>query len=552
MYLEYMGYIEYNARITELMEKGEKKISKVRTRIAPSPTGHPHIGTIYQALFDYAFAKKYGGDFVVRIEDTDRTRFMDGAEDEILNALDWFNLYPDESPNKPNEEYAPYRQSERKEAGIYDKFIYGGEYKGIVYDGLLNMPLPEYRGHSIETDDRSKYCAYYCFCTKERLDELRAKQQANKEVPRYDKHCLSLSREEIEEKKKNLEYVIRLNVPNDYVIKFDDWLVGEIEISSKDIDDQVLLKSDGFPTYHLAVVVDDYLMNISHVFRGREWLPSAPKHILLYYYFQWERPTFIHLPVILNMDGKGKLSKRHGHASVSYYQDSGFLPEAILNYLSNIVWNHPEEKEIYSIEEFQKAFFTNKIQGVKTIHWNTDLGLKEIISKSDSTDNKIYTSSQGPRFDLDKLLWVNQQWIMRIANNDINDLIERLKKFYEKDKDVLDVLDNNFLIVGLASTRMKTLRDFKELLMEPVVKPRNNDENKIAVLLKDKLENISQENWKKEEIFSSLKEVMQEKNIKMPILYYVFTGKERGLPLPETLEGLGKERTLERLDLFMK
>jgi glutamyl-tRNA synthetase len=291
--------------------------STVRTRIAPSPTGFPHIGTIYQVLIDFAYAHKHHGKFILRLEDTDRARFVEGAEDVIYQSLTWFGLEPDESP-KIGGPFAPYRQSER--LPIYKKYA----------EELIA------KGH-----------AYYCFCTRERLEQMRENQEAAHKPPMYDKTCLKLSAKEVTEKlDSGIPHVVRLKVPEHETIAFDDIISGHIVFDSDVIDHQVLMKSDGFPTYHFGVVVDDHLMEITHIFRGKEWIPSTPKHVLIYKFFGWDMPIHGHLPLILNEDGKGKLSKRHGHASVDYYRKLGYLPEAVLNYLSNIVWNHPEGKDL--------------------------------------------------------------------------------------------------------------------------------------------------------------------------------------------------------------
>lgn len=330
----------------------------VRTRIAPSPTGFAHIGTIYQVLFDYAYAKKHNGQFLVRIEDTDRQRFVEGAENVVMNAISWFGLEEDESPRKGGA-YGPYRQSERLE--IYKKYA----------DELIE------KGH-----------AFYCFCSKERLEEMRKQQEANKQAPMYDGHCLSIALDEATQRVAAGEsHVVRMKIPRGETITVHDELVGDVSFESDTIDMQVLIKGDGFPTYHLGVVVDDYLMKVTHIFRGREWLPSTPKHVLLYRYFGWELPTYIHLPLLLNSDRPGKLSKRYGHATVSYYQQLGYLPEAILNYLSLIVWKHPDGQEIYDLEEFIRLF-----------------EIKDI-------------TSQGPKFDLAKLNWLNGVWIRKMSDD---------------------------------------------------------------------------------------------------------------------------------------
>src|SRR3989344_5004498 len=374
-------------------------MANVRTRIAPSPTGFAHIGTIYQVLFDYSYAKKHGGEFIVRVEDTDRARFVEGAEKVIFDSLDWFNLSPDEDPIKGGP-YAPYRQSERLD--VYKKYI-----EQLIRQGD----------------------AYYCFCTKERLEQMREEQQKKGLPPMYDKHCLNLSEEEV---KKNLgsgvDKVVRLKIPENEKIKVKDGIAGEVEFESNLIDHQVILKSDGFPTYHLAVVVDDYLMKITHIFRGTEWLPSTPKHVLLYKALGWENeiPTFVHLPLLLDPEGKGKLSKRQQSASVDFYKEEGYLPEAILNYLSNIVWNHPDGKEIYPRDEFIKLFEISDLQ------------------------------NKGARFDLQKLDWMNGEYIRAMSDEE---LAKRLQEFLvdhpAKDK-ILEV-------VPLIKERIKKLSDFVPL-----------------------------------------------------------------------------------------
>ncbi len=381
----------------------------IRTRIAPSPTGFPHIGTIYQVLFDYAFAKKNNGKFILRLEDTDRVRHVEGAEEVIKKALEWFDLVPDESPWKGGP-YKPYRQSERLD--IYQKYA----------QELIK-----------------KNHAYYCFCTRERLDEMRKKQTADKQMPKYDRTCLRLTKEEVEDRlKKNIPRVVRMKVPDDTTVAFTNLIMGEIKFDSNILDDQVILKSDGFPTYHLAVVVDDHLMEITHVIRGREWVSSTPKHFLLYQYFDWNPPVHAHLPLILSSDGKGKLSKRHGHASVEYYKNLGYLPEAVLNYLSNLVWYHPDNKEKYTREEFIKLFKLEKI------------------------------NSQGARFNLEKLDWMNGLYI-RDMNDDL--LQKNLVKFVGN-KYPEDLVGKT---VPLIKERIKKLSDYLPLTEFLFKKPQKYD-----------------------------------------------------------------------------
>ncbi len=480
-------------------------MSEVRTRIAPSPTGYPHIGTIYQALFDYVFAKKTNGKFIVRIEDTDRARFVEDAEKVVFESLDWFKLESDENPMKGGE-YGPYRSSERLD--LYKK----------------------YAEQLIKEDH-----AYYCFCTKERLEELRKKQESQKKPPMYDRFCLNLSAEEVAQKlKENIPYVVRMKVPKDQKIKVTDVLLGEVEFDSNLIDDQVLMKSDGFATYHLASTVDDYLMKITHVFRGQEWLPSYPKHKLLYEYLGWidSMPQFVHLPVILNTEGGGKLSKRHGHASVDFYKSEGYLPEAILNYLSNIVWNHPEGKEIYPLMELAKAFK---------------------VSDDEKLDHiEIY--SQGPRFDLNKLNWMNGEYIRQLSDEQ---LAGRLIEFF---KETIDDQEKIKKLAPLVKERIKTLREF-ELLTDFLFEEVEYD---LVVFGKINIDDLKMTLEKILEKFESLKKSWDAKNfedtfrnlsaeLKVParelfqLIRVAISGKLVTPPLFESIEILGIEKTINRV-----
>jgi glutamyl-tRNA synthetase len=473
-----------------MSNESQKKV--VRTRIAPSPTGYPHIGTIYQALFDYAYAKKHGGYFVVRIEDTDRTRFVSDAEERLFAAFDWFELPEDESPRKggPSE---PYRQSERLE--IYQMYV-----RELIKEGH----------------------AYYCFCTKERLDEIRKKQQNEGKIPMYDRHCRFLKSGEIEMKlHESIPHVVRMKVPENGDIIIRDEIRGEIVFQAQGIDDQVLLKTDGYPTYHLAVVVDDHLMGITHVVRAEEWISSTPKHYLLYEYFGWERPLFFHTSLLRNPD-KSKLSKRHGHTNVSWYQENGYLPEAILNFIALLGWSHPEEKEIFTLDEFIRLFDLKHMKAI------------------------------GPIFDLTKLTWMNQQYIMSLPEDSLH---SRILKYYERSNGALSVsslLKNEKtvqMLLPLVRERMQTLKDFASLAShffeEPKISLENIKEKEIITELKDGF--VAIQEWQKEQIFTAMKEVMTKHSIRMPVLYRLLTGSEKGLPLPESLEILGKEKTLMRI-----
>ncbi len=335
----------------------------VRTRIAPSPTGDDlHVGNLYTAYLNWAFAKHTGGKFIVRIEDTDRTRLVAGSEEKILKTLGDFGIVADESIAVDGE-YGPYRQSDRLE--IYKK------HAQILIDSGA---------------------AYYCTCTSERLEQVREEQKKNKQLPRYDRYCVDRQTEVKKEIESGVPFVIRLAVPKDENISFIDVIRGEITISSNELDDQVLLKSDGFPTYHLAVVVDDHLMKISHIIRAEEWIASTPKHILLYRAFGWELPVFAHVPILRNPD-KSKLSKRKNPVWASWYLEQGFLPEAMLNYFALMGWSHPEGKEIFTVEEFQTVF---DIKDMKAV---------------------------GPVFDVVKLEWMNGEYIRAMDPNKLQDTI---------------------------------------------------------------------------------------------------------------------------------
>lgn len=456
----------------------------VRTRIAPSPTGEDiHIGNLYTALMNYAWAKKNNGHFIVRIEDTDRERYVKGAEERILSSIKDYGLPPDESPEVGGP-FVPYRQSER---------------------------LPLYKKYAEELIAKGK--AYYCFCTKERLDELRKQQLAEKKTPRYDKYCLAHVTNAEERIKNGEPYVVRLNVPANETITFTDLIRGDITFDSSTVDDQVLIKSDGYPTYHMAVVVDDHLMEITHVIRAEEWISSTPKHVLLYQAFGWGLPVFAHLPILRNPD-KSKLSKRKNPVWARWYLDEGFLPEAVLNYLALMGWSHPEGKEIFSLKEFISLF---ELKDIKPV---------------------------GPVFDLVKLRWMNQQYINSMSDEE---LTKRLRDYSKIAKEMDDTLLRR--ILPLVKSRMEILKDFDSLvsffISEPQNSPRNDTEKTVAHELKERLDKLS--SWDKDSIMEVFRGILKEQSIRMPILYYLITGNERGLPLPESTEILGKDKTLQRL-----
>ncbi|MFP4381123.1 MAG: glutamate--tRNA ligase [Candidatus Sumerlaeia bacterium] len=351
---------------------------EVRTRIAPSPTGDPHIGTAYQLLFDYAFAKSRGGKCVLRIEDTDQTRSTSESEQAILDSIKWLGIPYDEGPDVGGP-YGPYRQSERTE----------------IYREHVNILLEKGR-------------AYRCFCTPERLAELRKEQMKNKEALGYDGHCSRLGDDEIQAKlDANEPYVIRMRVPDSGECVFQDMLRGEVRIGWDNVDDQVLLKSDGFPTYHLANVVDDHLMKISHILRGEEWINSAPKHLLLYEYFGWEAPELCHLPLLRNPD-KSKLSKRKNPTSIFYYRQAGVLPEALVNYLGLMGYTLPSGEEMFSLEEMVESFDVKRI------------------------------SLGGPIFDATKLYWLNGRYLRE--KQSASEILNRMREWMVNDESWLKIL----------------------------------------------------------------------------------------------------------------
>ena len=459
----------------------------VRTRIAPSPTGFPHIGTVYQALFDYAFAKKHAGKFIVRIEDTDRVRFVEGAEDQIFSMLDWFGLIEHESPRKKGD-CGPYRQSERLDI-----------YKEYAEELIKN-------GH-----------AYYCFCTKERLEKLRAEQSQKKIAPMYDRHCFELS-DAHERVKKGEPYVVRLKIPRDEIVVFKDEIRGEISFEGKDIDDQVLLKADGFPTYHLAVVVDDHLMNISHIVRGEEWISSTPKHVVLYKAFGWDMPLFFHTAVLRNPD-KSKLSKRHGHASVDWYMNEGFLPEAILNFLALTGWSHPAEKEIFSLAEFIQVVDLKDLKAV------------------------------GPVFDIQKLLWMNGEYIRAMAPQE---LTKKLNDFYHGTYSA-ELINK---VLPLVQERIKTLKEFDEYCHFFIEAPKEIEKDiagdkELLKKIHDVLAVIEDGSWNLATIDAALQGLAEKEHIPFGKFFMVIrlavTSKKVTPPINESLVILGKTETLARL-----
>jgi glutamyl-tRNA synthetase len=463
----------------------------VRTRIAPSPTGAPHLGTAYMALFNLAYARKHGGQFILRIEDTDRQRSSLESEQAIFDALHWTGIEWNEGPDCGGD-YGPYRQSERLD----------------LYEQEINRLLEE--GH-----------AYRCFCTPERLNELRASQMANKQTPRYDGHCLSLSPEESAQRAENESFVVRMKIPESGECTFTDELRGEVTIDGSQIDHQVIRKTDGFPTYHLANVVDDHYMKISHVIRGEEWISSTPKHVLLYQYLGWEAPVFAHLPLLRNPD-KSKLSKRKNPTGIFYFRDSGYLPEALINYLGMMGYTLPDQREIFSLGELSESFDIKRI------------------------------SLGGPIFDLAKLKWLNGRYLREQLQPE--EVVERLQT-WKANPDFLGK------IMPLALQRLETFSDFFPLAqfllseqpvydLEALIGKLSPDQPaKLLKIAEWELEKASP--WDRHTLSSIFQKIAEteEMNLKqlMPLFFVAMSGTPVSLPLFDGLALLGPDLTRMRL-----
>jgi glutamyl-tRNA synthetase len=468
----------------------------VRTRIAPSPTGDPHVGTAYVALFNYAFARGRGGQFILRIEDTDRERSSAASEAMIFQALRWLGLEWDEGPDVGGPA-GPYRQSERTD-------LYRTHAEELVKSGA----------------------AYPCFCTRERLEALRAEQKAKKLNFGYDGLCRGLSAEEAGKRRAAGEpHVVRLAMPEDGQTVVPDLLRGDIEFDNAQIDDQVLFKTDGFPTYHLANVVDDHLMGITHVIRAEEWLSSLPKHVRLYEGFGWEPPLFCHLPLLRNAD-RSKISKRKNPVSLNFYRGAGYLPEAVLNYLALMGWAMPDEREEFSLEEFVSGLTLERV------------------------------SLGGPVFDVEKLKWLNGKYLRRLAPRQI---LERLEAGPLSEAYLLEVLP-------LVQERIDTLQDFfayagfffvgevgydAEALKALVPKGRSPGETAkvLRALLEDEVDRLL--DWTPEALEEALRRFGEKKDWPPKELFMTVrvaaTGRKASPPLFETLAVLGKETCRRRL-----
>jgi len=458
----------------------------VRTRIAPSPTGKDvHVGSISTGLMNFAWAKKNGGQFIIRIEDTDQTRIVPGGEKKMLETLQQIGLRADESPLVGGP-YAPYRQSER---------------------------LPLYKKYATELVGSGK--AYYCICTADRLDSMRKEQQKNKQIPKYDRHCLHNQEEVTKKIKEGTPYVVRLLMPDKEIV-FEDAIRGKIVMQGSNLDDQVLLKSDGFPTYHLGVVVDDHLMKITHIIRGEEWLPSTPKHVVLFEAFGWEAPIFAHVSLLRNPD-KSKLSKRKNPVWTSDYLEKGIFAEALLNYLALMGWSHPEGKEVFTLEEYIRVFDLKDVQ------------------------------TTAPVFDPIKLEWMNGLYI---RNMDKDTLTEKIKGFIGKDYSKEMIAKT----VPLIRERIKKLSDYLPLcgfFFEQPTQYEVDLKKYESVLQSVSKRIVAIQEFSIDNLNTSLTDCAKEMGMKnsefFMMLRVAITGKKISPPLNDSMIILGKEECLKRI-----
>ena len=490
-------------------------MSEVRVRFAPSPTGYLHIGGLRTALYDYLFAKNQGGKYILRIEDTDQSRFVDDAIENLIDSLEWSGVVHDEGvfiedgKVVQRGEYGPYIQSERLD--IYNKYI----------DQLL------------ENDK-----AYYCFCGKDRLEKIREEQKAENSTIGYDGHCRKVLKEEAKERIANgEEYVVRLRLPENTDIVFDDIVRGKISINTNDIDDQVLLKADGFPTYHMAVVVDDYLMKITHVIRGEEWLTSAPKHVYLYEAFGWQAPEFVHLPTVLNKEKK-KLSKRQGDVSVEDFKAKGYLPEALVNYLALVGWSPDSNEEFFTMDELIEQFSLKRV------------------------------SKTGGVFDKDKLDWVNEHYLRQADLGRITKLA--IPYLIDSGYITNDDVENNYewveTLVSIVKDRLTTVSDISNQVKYIFNnKVEMEDEKALEIIkgesvpelleaFKEELEKIDSVD---EEFSKGIMKMIQKstgikgKNLFMPSRV-ALTGQQHGPDIDKVILVLGKDNIIKRIDYILE
>ncbi len=473
----------------------------LRVRFAPSPTGYLHVGGLRTALYNYLFARKNNGKFILRIEDTDRNRYVEGAVENLINSLKWAGLDYDEGPDIGGV-YGPYMQSQR--LNIYKQYA----------KELINI------GN-----------AYYCFCSQERLQKLREEQEKQK-LPqvKYDKHCLNLTTEEIEKKiKDKLPFVIRLNVKPNQKIIFNDIIRGQVEFDSNNIDDQILIKSDDYPTYHLANVVDDHLMKISHVIRGEEWLSSTPKHVILYDAFGWERPKFAHLPLLLNPD-KSKLSKRQGDVAVEDYRDKGYLKEALINFVALLGWNAGDDREFYYLNELIEAFSLERV--------NKSGAVFDIVKLNSLNAEHLRRKSNG------ELLQMLKTELIKSEFADLSFSDERLLLIIEAMKERVSFVHE---FISNCKYFYKEPEEYELKSIEKNWKPETPDHLRKFINLIAQINNPSKQDYE-----NALTKVAEELNLGKGKLIHplrlAVSGQSTGPGMFDLLYILGKEEVIKRIE----
>jgi glutamyl-tRNA synthetase len=487
----------------------------MRTRFAPSPTGYLHVGGLRTALYAYLVAKQTGGQFLLRIEDTDREREVAGAVEQILGSLEWAGIAPDEG--------VVFERAVAQREPIVSQRGTKGPY-------IQSERLELYKQHAEQLLQSGH--AYRCFCTPQRLEQMRADQSAAKQAPMYDRLCLHLSEEEIARKlSANERHVIRLKVPREEIISFEDDIRGQVSFQGHTIDDQVLMKSDGFPTYHLAHVVDDHLMEIDMVIRGEEWLSSLPKHLILWKAFGWQPPRYAHLPLLLNAD-RSKLSKRQGDVSSTEYETKGYLPEAVLNFIAFLGWNPGTTQELFTLQELIDQFSIERVQ------------------------------KAGAVFDLQKLDWLQGQWIRKLPLPEFSGRIHHLtaekfpaakddEHFMEKAK----LIQDRILFFHEAPDMLGFFYEEPtvsiELLANKKQKVEAADLPKLLEIDETILAETTNDEWNDAVLLEKFKKATEEHGVKLGQLLWplraALTGREFSPGAVEVATALGKERTLQRL-----
>jgi glutamyl-tRNA synthetase len=455
------------------------------------------VGTAYMALFNKAFSHHRGGSFILRIEDTDQTRYNEGSEQEILKSLEWLGLTPDEGPGIGGD-YGPYVQTQRRD-------LYTRSAQQLIDSGH----------------------GYRCFCTKERLAELHREQAARKEPPMYDRHCLYLPKEEIEQNlAEGKPYTVRLHVPDEGTTTFNDLIRGEITFENRVLNDPILLKSDGLPVYHLAVVVDDHYMEISHVVRAEEWISSTPLHVLLYNFFGWEVPHFAHMPLLRNAD-RSKISKRKQNTSIKWYRDQGFLPEAMVNFLALMGWSMPDGSEIFTYDDIEREFNFDRV------------------------------TTSGPVFDIVKLTSINGKYIRALSDDELYDrLLPYLPTGLDRDRvrKIIPVLKDRLTRLGefveLTGFFFGPVPDYDATLLVP---KKGTPETALNALTQVRtLMATLPEPWTHEEWETRMRDLAANLEMKAGDLFMVLrvavTGSTVSPPLYESMEILGKDEVLVRID----